>query len=75
MQHYSAKKAKSELIPLPTELKDQVTALSDAFACQSGLQEEPSAAARWALCHASTVTDSSQAGEDQGSALISSRTH
>lgn len=74
MQHYSAKKANSELIPLPTELKDQVTALSDAFACQSGLQE-PSAAARWALCHATTVTDSSQAGEDQGSALISSRTH
>lgn len=74
MQYYSAKKANSALIPLPTDLKDQVTALSDAFTCQSG-PSEPSTAARWVLCHATTATDSSPTGKDQISALISSRTH
>lgn len=55
MKYYSAEKANSELIPLPTDLKDQVTALSGASACQSALQE-PSTAAPWVLCHATTIT-------------------
>lgn len=44
MQHYSAMEVNTELIPLPPDLKDQVTALSDAFTCLSGPQQTSSTA-------------------------------
>lgn len=51
MQYYCAKEVNTALIPLPPDLKDQVTALSDAFACQSSLQQTSTLLTRLASHH------------------------
>lgn len=69
MQYYCAKEVNTALIPLPPDLKDQVTALSDAFACQSSLQQTSTLLTRLASHH--HHNRHAQTGGDKGCALIS----